>query len=157
MDIHFNHTAPANASADTLWEVLTDYTNYPSFNSAVINVQVVEKNADGAHFVADRNTKIGKKVQGFDRYERNGQDFSLTRTYGADSTSSSTWTVHPVDADHCELTIDATARMAAAKGLIMRPALKHLFYGINFDPFIGEAERRAQAAASRPEAVPAGA
>jgi hypothetical protein len=28
---------------------------------------------------------------------------------------------------------------------VMKPALKHLFYGINFTPFIEEAERRAKA------------
>jgi ribosome-associated toxin RatA of RatAB toxin-antitoxin module len=38
MDIHFNDTRPANASAATLWEVITDYTSYPTFNSAIINV-----------------------------------------------------------------------------------------------------------------------
>ena len=38
MDIHFNDTRPANAPASTLFEVLTDYTHYPSFNSALVNV-----------------------------------------------------------------------------------------------------------------------
>ena len=30
------------------------------------------------------------------------------------------------------------------RGLAMKPALKHLFYSINFTPFIDEAERRAK-------------
>ena len=35
MDIHFNDTQPANASAETLFDVLTDYPDYPTFNSAI--------------------------------------------------------------------------------------------------------------------------
>ena len=30
MEIHFNDTRPANASTATLFEVLTDYVNYPA-------------------------------------------------------------------------------------------------------------------------------
>ena len=41
MDIHFNDTRAANAPAATLFEVLTDYENYPSFNSALINVRKI--------------------------------------------------------------------------------------------------------------------
>ena len=66
MDIHFNDTQPANASAETLFDVITDYPDYPRFNSAVVDVKVVE----------------------------------------------------------------------------MKPFLKRIFYGINFTPFIEEAERR---------------
>ena len=32
MEIHFNDTRPANASAATLFEVITDYAGYPRFN-----------------------------------------------------------------------------------------------------------------------------
>jgi hypothetical protein len=53
--------------------------------------------------------------------------------------------VHPVDADHCTLTIDAAQTMGPVRGILMKPALKKLFYGINFTPFIEEAERRAKA------------
>ena len=34
MNIHFNHTEPVNASAQTLFDVITDHASYPSFNSA---------------------------------------------------------------------------------------------------------------------------
>ena len=142
MDIHFNHTEPVKASAETLFDVITDYANYPSFNSALINVTVVEKDEQGAEFVADRRTKIGKQVRAFDRYELNG-DYVLERTYDGNESARSTWTIHPVDDDHCTLTIDATQGMGRVRGTVMKPALKHLFYGINFTPFIEEAERRA--------------
>jgi hypothetical protein len=33
--------------------------------------------------------------------------------------------------------------------LVMKPLLRRLFYGINFDPFIREAQRRADARSSR--------
>ena len=36
--------------------------------------------------------------------------------------------------------------MDPIRGVLMKPALKHLFYGINFTPFIEEAERRAKTA-----------
>ena len=51
MDIRFNHTEPVNASAETLFDVITDYANYPSFNSALIKVTVVTKNEQGAEFL----------------------------------------------------------------------------------------------------------
>jgi ribosome-associated toxin RatA of RatAB toxin-antitoxin module len=142
MDIHFNQTEPVQAPAETLFDVITDYASYPSFNSALVDVTVVTKNEQGAEFVADRKTKIGKQVRAFDRYERNG-DYVVERTYDGNESARSTWTVHPVDDGTCTLTIDASQSMGAVRGVVMKPALKHLFYGINFTPFIEEAERRA--------------
>jgi ribosome-associated toxin RatA of RatAB toxin-antitoxin module len=144
MNIHFNHTEPVEAPAEVLFDVLTDYASYPSFNSALINVEVVSKDDSGAEFLADRKTKIGKQVRGFDRYERNG-DLVVERTYEGNESARSTWTVHPVDDSHSTLTIDASQSMGPVRGLVMKPALKHLFYSINFTPFIDEAERRAKA------------
>jgi predicted metal-binding membrane protein len=43
MNIHFNHTEPVGAPAEALFDVMTDYASYPSFNSALIKVEV------GAH------------------------------------------------------------------------------------------------------------
>jgi ribosome-associated toxin RatA of RatAB toxin-antitoxin module len=144
MDIHFNDTRTADAPAATLFEVITDYPAYPSFNSALIRVRVVKKDDTGAEFVADRKTKIGKRVRAYDRYERH-QDLIIERTYEGSSSARSTWTIHPVDAGHSTLTIDASQQMGPVRGLVMRPLLKKLFYGINFTPFIQEAERRAMA------------
>jgi hypothetical protein len=42
------------------------------------------------------------------------------------------------------LTIDASQKMGFVRGLVMKPMLKRLFYGINFAPFIREGERRAR-------------
>lgn len=148
MNIHFNDTQSADASAETLFDVITDYANYPQFNSALIKVDVVKKDESGAEFVADRKTKIGEQVHAFDRYKHNG-DFVVERTYtGADG--SSTWTIHPVDATHSTLTIDAAQTMGPVRGLVMRPFLKRIFYGINFTPFIKEAERRAKKTEAAP-------
>ncbi len=144
MDIHFNDTRSANASAATLFEVITDYTSYPRFNKAVTNVRVVRKDDTGAEFVADRTTKIGKSVRAYDRYET-GRDLVVERTYEGNASARSTWTIHPVDPTHCTLTIDASQSMGPVRGVLMRPALKKLFYGINFTPFIEEAERREKA------------
>jgi ribosome-associated toxin RatA of RatAB toxin-antitoxin module len=141
MNIHFDHTEPAEASAGTLFEVITDYAGYPRFNPAVVKVTVVAKDEDGAEFVAKRKTAIAKRVRAFDRYERHG-DFTIKRTYGPKSTAQSTWTIHPIDADHSTLTIDASLTMPLLPGLVMKPFLRRLFYGINFTPFIQEAERR---------------
>lgn len=143
MNIHFNHTEPVNASAQTLFDVITDYANYPSFNPALINVEVVSKDEQGAEFLADRKTKIGKQVRAYDRYELNG-DLVVERTYDGTESARSTWTVHPVDESSSTLTIDASQSMGPVRGVLMKPALKHLFYGINFTPFIEEAERRAK-------------
>jgi ribosome-associated toxin RatA of RatAB toxin-antitoxin module len=145
MNIHFNHTEPVQASAETLFDVITDYANYPSFNSALIHVTVVTKNEHGAEFLADRKTKIGKQVRAFDRYELNG-DLVIERTYDGNESAQSTWTVRPLDDGSCTLTIDASQSMGPVRGIAMKPALKHLFYGINFAPFIEEAERRDAAA-----------
>ena len=142
MDIHFNDTQPADAPAGTLFEVITDYADYPSFNPALVKVQVVKKDDTGAEFVADRKTKIGKRVRAYDRYERR-DDFVIERTYEGTASARCTWTVRPVGASHSTLTIDASQSMGPVRGLVMRPFLRKLFYGINFTPFIEEAERRA--------------
>jgi ribosome-associated toxin RatA of RatAB toxin-antitoxin module len=142
MDIHFNHTEPVQAPAEVLFDVITDYTSYPSFNPALIKVEVVAKDQSGAEFLADRKTKIAKQVRAFDRYQRNG-DLVVERTYDGNESAHSTWTVHPVNDGHCTLTIDASQRMGPVRGLAMKPALRRLFYSINFTPFIDEAERRA--------------
>jgi ribosome-associated toxin RatA of RatAB toxin-antitoxin module len=147
MNIHFNHTEPVEAPAETLFDVLTDYAGYPGFNDALINVTVVTKNERGAEFLADRKTKIGKRVRAFDRYSRNG-NIVLERTYDGNESARSTWTIHPVDDETCTLTIDASQSMGPVRGTVLKPALKHLFYGINFTPFIEEAERRAQTRAA---------
>ena len=137
MDIHFNHTEPVKAPAETLFAVITDYPSYPSFNDAVVDVEVVRKDEHGAEFLTDRKTKIGKQVRAFDRYHRSG-DFAVERTYAGS------------DSAHCTLTIDASQSMGPVRGVVMRPALKKLFYGINFTPFIEEAERRAKNAEADP-------
>lgn len=143
MNIHFNHTATAEASAETLFEVITDYADYPAFNSALIEVAVVTKNEQGAEFVADRKTKIGKRVRAFDRYSRTGDgDIVVERTYDGNESARSTWTIHPVDEHRCTLTIDASQSMGAIRGLLMKPLLRRIFFKLNFAPFIGEAERR---------------
>ena len=79
-----------------------------------------------------------------DRYERNG-DFVVERTYEGVK-GASTWTIHPVDEHHSTLTIDAAQELGPVRGTIMRPFLKKIFYGVNFTPFIEEAERREKAA-----------
>lgn len=144
MNIHFNDSRPANASAETLFDTITDYVNYPKFNSSLIHVEVVTKNESGAEFVADRKTKIGSKVRAFDRYERTGDgDLIIERTYDGNESARSTWTIHAVDEEHSTLTIDASQGMGRIRGLVMKPALRRIFYKLNFNPFIGEAERRA--------------
>jgi ribosome-associated toxin RatA of RatAB toxin-antitoxin module len=150
MDVHFNDSRPAHAPAAKLWEVLTDYAGYPEFNSAIVNVQLARKDDNGAEFLADRTTRIGKTVHAYDRYERHGQDLVIERTYEGNESARATWTIHPVDENHSTLEIDAKQSLDPIRGVLMRPALKHLFYGINFTPFIEEAERRAVAGGEHP-------
>jgi ribosome-associated toxin RatA of RatAB toxin-antitoxin module len=164
MDVHFNDTRPAAAPADTLFAAVTDYAAYPEFNSALVHVEVVHRDEHGAEFVADRKTKIGKRVRAYDRYERRGDDLVVERRYEGNETARSTWTIHPIEDGRSTLNIDAVQSMSWLKGVVMKPLLRHLFYGINFTPFVKEAERRAQAAASRqchgsaatPNALPVG-
>ena len=157
MNIHFNDSATANASAEMLFEVITDYQSYPGFNEALIHVNVVSRDERGAEFVADRKTKIGKQVRAHDRYERDSNgDYVVERTYPDNASARSTWTIHAIDATHCTLTIDAAQDMGAVRGVAMKPLLRHMFYSINFDPFVDEAERRQQikaGIASEPQPV----
>ena len=145
MEIRFNHTAAAKAPAETLFDVITDYAAYPSFNREIAAMTVVRKDADGAEFIADRTTRIGKRVRAFDRFLRHG-DLVVERTYDGNATARSTWIIHPVDEAHCALTIDASQSMGLLRGLVMRPLLRRIFFRLNFEPFIREAERRATAA-----------
>ena len=147
MLIHFNDTQNAVASAETLFQVITDYTDYPQFNSAVRTMQVVSQDDHGAEFVAGRKTKVEKNAHAYDRYAR-GEDLVIERTYGAGTDARSTWTIHAVDGEHATLNIDASMTMPWWKGLVMKPFLKKIFYGINFTPFIEEAEQRAAAVAA---------
>jgi ribosome-associated toxin RatA of RatAB toxin-antitoxin module len=48
MEIHCNHTEAVKAPAETLFDVITERANYPSFNSSLIKVTVVTKNERGA-------------------------------------------------------------------------------------------------------------
>ncbi len=141
MQIHFNDTQPAGASAETLYGVITDYASYPRFNSSVRTVQVVTHDDRGAEFIAGRSTKVEKNAHAYDRYEV-GDDLVIERTYGSETDARSTWTIHAVDGSHATLNIDASMTMPWWKGLVMKPFLKKIFYGINFTPFIEEAERR---------------
>lgn len=149
MEIHFRDTQDANAPAEMLFGVITDYAAYPRFNPAVERMEVVTQNAGGAEFLAIRNTSVGKQVRAFDKYERDG-DFTIKRTYGPESAGLSTWTIRPVDAGRSTLTIEARMTMPGWKGVVMRPILRRLFFGINFTPFIREAERRAKTAGTLP-------
>jgi ribosome-associated toxin RatA of RatAB toxin-antitoxin module len=142
MVIRFNDSATAKASAEELFDVITDYASYPTFNDSIIKVTVVNKDERGAEFVADRTTRIGKQVRAFDRYERNG-NYVVERKYAGNESAVSTWTIEPIDNEHCKLTIDAEQSMGPVRGVLMKPALKKIFYKLNFAPFIGEAERRA--------------
>ena len=147
MKIHFNDTRPATAPAETLYDVITDYAAYPRFNTAVRTMQVVRHDEAGAEFVAGRKTKVEKNAHAYDRYAR-GEDLVIERTYGGGTDARSTWTIHAVDGGHATLNIDASMTMPWWKGLVMKPFLKKIFYGINFTPFIEEAEQRAAAVAA---------
>jgi ribosome-associated toxin RatA of RatAB toxin-antitoxin module len=70
MKTHFTLTEPAQASAETLFEVFTDYAGYPRFNLAVAKVTLVAKHENGAKFAVDCKTRIAKQVRAFDRHER---------------------------------------------------------------------------------------
>jgi ribosome-associated toxin RatA of RatAB toxin-antitoxin module len=148
MNIHFNDTRPANASAETLFDTLTDYANYPKFNSHVITMDLVHHDDVGAEFLAGRNTTVEKNTRAFDHYARRDGDLVIERTYGKETGTDarSTWTIHAVDAGHSTLNIDASMTMPWWKGLVMKPFLKKVFYSINFTPFIAEAEKRAATA-----------
>jgi ribosome-associated toxin RatA of RatAB toxin-antitoxin module len=116
----------ANASAEELFEVITDYATYPSFNDVIVDVTVVKKDENGAEFVADRTTRTGKQVRAFDRYERNGT-FVVERRYAGNESAVSTWTIEPIDDSHCKLTIDARQSMGRVRGILMKPLLRRIF------------------------------
>jgi Polyketide cyclase / dehydrase and lipid transport len=141
MKVQFEDSQPARASAETLFDVLTDYTSYPSFNSAIVGMTVLRKDEDGAEFLPDRKSLIGKQARVFDRYERNG-DLAIERTY-AGIDGSSTWTVCAVDDASSTLTIEGTMSVGLLRGLMMKLMLKRVLYKMDFEPFIEEAERRA--------------
>jgi ribosome-associated toxin RatA of RatAB toxin-antitoxin module len=141
VNIHFNDTTTADAAAETLFEVITDYVDYPTFNDAIAKMTVVRQDEHGAEFVADRHLRVTRRVRAFDRYERNS-DLVIERTYDGNETARSTWTIHPIDENHCRLTIDAEQSLGWLRGIVMKPLLRRIFYKLNFGPFVREAERR---------------
>ncbi len=67
----------------------------------------------------------------------------VTRTHdGIDGWS--TWTVHPVDDDPSTLTIEGTMNVPLMRGPVMK--LRRMLDGVDPEPFIREAKRRARAA-----------
>ncbi|HEY6797683.1 MAG TPA: SRPBCC family protein [Kineosporiaceae bacterium] len=144
MDIHFTDSREAAVPAQTLFAVIVDYPSYPQFNPAVSAIEVVRQGDDGGEFVAVRRTAIGRTAHAYDAYRR-GADLVVERTYAGMAGARSTWTVHPLDGDRCLLTIDALMPLGPIRGRLMKPLLKRIFYRLNFDPFIHEAERRAAA------------
>jgi hypothetical protein len=141
-------TQPANASAKTLFEVITVYGNYPSFNPSVTGVAVLRKGESGAEFIAGRTAKIGKQAHAFDRCEVDGGVFGVERTHhGIDG--SSTWNARPAGEGRSTLTIDGTMRVSLLRGLVLKLVLKRILYGTGFKPFTEEAERRDKAAGPR--------
>jgi ribosome-associated toxin RatA of RatAB toxin-antitoxin module len=144
MDVHFTRTESAEASAGTLFDVVTDYSHYPRFNAAVLDVEVVHRDEEGAEFMAGQNTRIEKQVRAHDEYDR-GPDLVVDRTYPTQSGARSTWTIRAVDETHSTLTVDAAQSVPWLEGVMMRPLLRRTFYGTNLTPFIREAERRTRA------------
>jgi len=127
MDIHFNHTEPVQAPAEVLFDVITDYTSYPSFNPALIKVEVVAKDQSGAEFLADRKTKIAKQVRAFDRYQRNG-DLVVERTYDGNESAHSTWTVH---AHHRRIPAHGPSTRPGDEARPQAPVLQHQLHPVH--------------------------
>jgi hypothetical protein len=65
------------------------------------------------------------------------------RAVRKDDRARNSW-LHGVDPHRRTLTIDATQGIDPVRGVLMKPVVKKLFDGINFTPFITEAERRAK-------------
>jgi hypothetical protein len=65
----------------------------------------MRKDDGGAEFIAERKTRISRRLRAYDRYECH-RDLVVERKYEGSPSARSTWTIHPVDAAHCTLTID---------------------------------------------------
>jgi Polyketide cyclase / dehydrase and lipid transport len=132
----------------TLFEVITRYGNYPSFNPSVTGVTVLGQDESGAEFLAGWKTRIGKQAHAFHRCEVNGTVFGVERTYhGIDG--SPTWTARSAGQGRSTLTIAGSMRVWLLRGLVMKLFLKRILYATDFRPFIEEGERRDQQAGSR--------
>lgn len=153
MNIRFNDTQPANAAAQTLFEVLTDYASYPSFNPAVTDVAVMRKDGHGAEFRATMKRKIGKHAHVFDQYEIGGTVFTIQRTYDSID-GSSAWIARSAGDGRSTLTINGTMRFPLLRGLVMKLLSKQIMHQTDFKPFIEEAERRQQTRPSRAQTRP---
>jgi Polyketide cyclase / dehydrase and lipid transport len=81
MNVCFNGMQPADACVKTLFEVITDYGNYPGFNPSVTDVTVPGQDGSGAEFPAGWKTKIGKQAHAFHRGEVNRAVFGFGRAY----------------------------------------------------------------------------
>ena len=63
MDIRCNDTRAAIASAETFFELITDYPSFPRFNAVVLKMTVVARN-DGGEFLAGRSTAVERAQRG---------------------------------------------------------------------------------------------
>ena len=67
MDIRFGDTQSANATTETLFEVITDNAYYPHFNPAVVDVTVAELGNNGVEITAGRKSRILRDARARDR------------------------------------------------------------------------------------------
>ena len=67
MDIRFRDTQSANATTETLFEVISDYAHYPHFNPAVVDVTVAELGNNGVEITAGRKSRIIRDARARDR------------------------------------------------------------------------------------------
>jgi ribosome-associated toxin RatA of RatAB toxin-antitoxin module len=140
MLIHFQHTELVAVSPQQLFAILTDYQNYPASNPQVISATVIGQHGNEVEVEAQRKTLIMKQVRFTDTYAPRPL-LQFVRRYANKNTAISTWTVEPAFGGQAYFTITAEMTVPFVQGVFQRPILKHMFYHLNFPPFIRAAQR----------------
>src|SRR5215469_12923176 len=139
MFIHFQHTELVAVPPQQLFEVLTDYQNYPASNPQVVSAAIVGRHENEVEVEAQRKTLIMKHVRFTDTYAPRPLLQFVRRYVGKDS-AISTWTVEPAFGGQAYFTITAEMTVPFVQGVFFRPILKRMFYHLNFPPFIRAAQ-----------------
>ena len=139
MLIQLQHTELVAASPQRLFSILTDYQAYPASNSNVVSATIIRRDEHEAEVFAQRTTLIEKNVRFTDTYAPKPL-LQFVRRYASNDKAKSIWTDEQAFGGQAYFTITAEMTLPFVPGIFLRPILEHMFYRINFPPFIQAAQ-----------------
>jgi len=142
MIVNPSHTELIRATPARVFGLLTDYPAMKELFPVVHQIEVVRRERNEVEIIVKRSTTIGRTVHFIDYYAP-APLMQFERHYlqvEGGMKAKSLWTVEPAWNGCAYFTILSEAKLPFFPGIVMRPLLMRMFYGINFPPVIRAAE-----------------